>query len=150
MALAKAKKYSNWTAEEDDILKKVIFERINKGDTLVKAFEEVSSVTGRTAASVAFRWNNKLKKESLGEVKKIKRSLKKSKSKDIAIDNVSLDKKDHNESESEVDFTTVINFIKNLEEISEQNYILTAENNELKSKIDKLTNKLNGISKIVL
>ncbi|MFJ7828431.1 transcriptional regulator [Psychrobacillus sp. NPDC096623] len=51
----------SWTAEEDNLLKKIVLEKIEKGLTQISGFEEASILLGRTKQACAFRWNKNLR-----------------------------------------------------------------------------------------
>ncbi|MFB5089460.1 hypothetical protein PGC35_20130 [Psychrobacillus sp. PGGUH221] len=51
----------SWTADEDNILKKIVLEKIEKGLTQISGFEEASILLGRSKQACAFRWNKNLR-----------------------------------------------------------------------------------------
>lgn len=51
----------SWSVEEDDLLKKIVLEKIEKGLTQISGFEEASTMLGRTKQACAFRWNKNLR-----------------------------------------------------------------------------------------
>lgn len=51
----------SWTAEEDNLLKKIVLTKIEQGLTQISGFEEASTLLGRTKQACAFRWNKNLR-----------------------------------------------------------------------------------------
>lgn len=51
----------SWTVEEDDLLKKIVLDKIENGLTQISGFEEASTLLGRSKQACAFRWNKNLR-----------------------------------------------------------------------------------------
>lgn len=81
MTGAVKQKYRSWTDDEDLSLKDRVLEKVRYGQTQQVAFEEIANETDRSVGSVAFRWNNKVRKQYSNELKKAKEEYKKSQSK---------------------------------------------------------------------
>lgn len=73
-------KYSEWNAEEDYKVAQTVLEKVAKGETLTSIYEGLETVLeNRTAAAIAFRWTNVLKKvffDEYEEALKKKQKLK--------------------------------------------------------------------------
>ncbi|MCK6259589.1 hypothetical protein LCY76_23770 [Fictibacillus sp. KIGAM418] len=67
------KRQESWSHEEDRLLASVVLNYIKKGSTQLKAFEEVAEKVGRTTNAVGFRWNSKVRKEHIEEIKRAKK-----------------------------------------------------------------------------
>lgn len=62
-----------WTAEEDQLLSKLVLHTISQGGTQLTAFSDVGKKIGRTAGACGFRWNAVLRSQnptSYSEAKK--------------------------------------------------------------------------------
>ena len=51
----------SWTADEDNLLKKIVLTKIEQGLTQISGFEEASALLGRSKQACAFRWNKNLR-----------------------------------------------------------------------------------------
>lgn len=51
----------SWTAEDDNLLKGIVLNKIDQGQTQISAFEEASLLLGRSKQACAFRWNKYLR-----------------------------------------------------------------------------------------
>lgn len=51
----------SWTAEDDNLLKGIVLNKIDQGQTQISAFEEASILLGRSKQACAFRWNKYLR-----------------------------------------------------------------------------------------
>lgn len=51
----------SWTAEDDKLLKGIVLNKIDQGQTQISAFEEASILLGRSKQACAFRWNKYLR-----------------------------------------------------------------------------------------
>ncbi|WP_409251472.1 hypothetical protein V1502_15155 [Bacillus sp. SCS-153A] len=58
-------KRKKWTDEEEKIVTETVLKFLREGKTQKDAFDEASKSIGRTSAACSFRWNNKLKKETV-------------------------------------------------------------------------------------
>ncbi|MEK3977356.1 transcriptional regulator [Psychrobacillus sp. FSL K6-2684] len=51
----------SWTLEDDNLLKEIILNKIEQGQTQISGFEEASILLGRSKQACAFRWNKNLR-----------------------------------------------------------------------------------------
>lgn len=51
----------SWTADDDNLLKRIVLNKIDQGQTQISAFEEASILLGRSKQACAFRWNKYLR-----------------------------------------------------------------------------------------
>lgn len=65
-------KGSRWTEEEDQILAKVVLQKVRNGGTQLDAFAEVGKKLHRTPGSCAFRWNAVVRKKEIKSFKQAK------------------------------------------------------------------------------
>lgn len=66
----------SWQAVEDRLLANTVLTYIKEGKSQLQAFENVSSVLGRTAAGVGFRWNGTIRRyyeDDIVDAKRIKK-----------------------------------------------------------------------------
>lgn len=69
----------SWQAVEDRLLANTVLTYIKEGKSQLQAFENVSSVLGRTAAGVGFRWNGTIRRyyeDDIADSKRIKKLQK--------------------------------------------------------------------------
>lgn len=165
MTSAVKQKYRSWTDDEDLSLKDRVLERVREGQTQQVAFEEIAKETNRTVGSVAFRWNNKVRKQFSNELKKAKDEYKKSQSstnkqKQSTSEKTKSKKKEDNikvlvevnpetlsseHPKSSLSYDDVIEFINEKRELEEkfdslkQSYEnLAIEHNNLKESFDEV------------
>ncbi|EPD81283.1 MULTISPECIES: RsfA family transcription factor [unclassified Paenibacillus] len=62
----------NWTSQEDKTLAHTILKHIASGSTQLQAFDEVSTIVGRSSAACGFRWNSELRKRYSEEIRNAK------------------------------------------------------------------------------
>ncbi|WP_052302415.1 hypothetical protein [Bacillus sp. SG-1] len=60
-------KRKKWTVEEEKIVTDTVLKFLRDGKAQKEAFDEAAQTIGRTSAACSFRWNNKLKKETVME-----------------------------------------------------------------------------------
>lgn len=113
-------KQKSWTEEEDLQLKDCVLDTVRNGGTQLNAFTLFGENTDRTAASVAFRWNSKVRNEYKEDLIKAKEEAKRNK-----------DLKD-NESDPELTASKEKNAkTSNVEVIVEVPYSLKPESNTI-------------------
>ena len=130
-------KKRTWSADEDNLLKETVIGAIKEGKTQLEAFEIVAAKLNRTAGSVGFRWNKKLRKEIDVDLKGLKKS-KQNEDQSIEVKEPEFP----NISKSNLTYDEVINFLTE-KKSDKQQY------EELKAEYDKLKEKLNSLIEFV-
>lgn len=147
-----------WNDEEDILLKDCVLDNIRTGKTQLEAFEKVGKETSRTSGSVAFRWNNTLRKKYSIEVRQAKEERKASK------DSLNSSPNDNNEpinlptppsnKETEkistnITYQDVFNFLKEKEKLEEQLVTVTKAYDSLSEDFESLKVDFNEVVSVI-
>lgn len=128
-----------WKEDEDNLIINTVKEIKDEGGFLKEAFEIVAGKTNRTPGSVAFRWNNKVKKESGFESKKKQKEVIKR----------TEEKKAEAQKEEGLTVEDVIKFLNNKKSDIEGYDVLKKEYEELDSKYNLLEKKFEHIKETI-
>ncbi|MGJ7922504.1 RsfA family transcriptional regulator [Neobacillus sp. LXY-4] len=135
-----------WTQDEDLLLAEVVLRHIRDGGTQLQAFEEVGRQLSRTSAACGFRWNSYVRKQYKSGIelaKKQRKEAKKYSASDFDDDiNQIVELKNSQsiraEQPSELTFTAVIEFLKDLYERAEKHSDQSESLEQYEAKIKKL------------
>jgi prespore-specific regulator len=153
-----------WTEEQDHLLAEVILRYIREGSSQLAAFEELSERIGRTASAIGFRWNATVRhdyKAAIDIAKKQRIQLKadrrgkrqRTSSRVTSITSpIQQQEKDSSLANDSIQFSDVINFLKDqnrkMKELSILNQELSLENKHVKSENDKLKKENRSVQTI--
>lgn len=151
-------KNRKWNDEEDNLLKDCVLDNIRAGRTQLEAFEKVGKETSRTSGSVAFRWNNTLRKIYSIEVRQAKeerKALKDSPNSSPNEDNEPIkmttppNTKETEEISTNISYQDVFNFLKEKEKLEEQLVTVTKAYDSLSEDFESLKVDFNEVVSVI-
>ncbi|MCK2000604.1 hypothetical protein MZM54_04285 [[Brevibacterium] frigoritolerans] len=148
-----------WNDEEDNLLKDCVLDNIRTGRTQLEAFEKVGKETSRTSGSVAFRWNNTLRKKYSIELRQAKEERKALK------DSLNSNPNDNNEPKklptppsnketeemisTNISYQDVFNFLKEKEKLEERLVTVTKAYDSLSEDFESLKIDFNEVVSVI-
>lgn len=144
-----ANRQDAWTKEEDNYLAEVVLKSINEGSTQLTAFKIVAGNLSRTAAACGYRWNSFVRKFYKEEIENAKVNSKKQASNKGELNDVVPEPQTEIESqelvlnaqsEHEVSFDTVFQFLENVKQKVESFPVKEIQSLEKKLLISKQEN----------
>lgn len=144
-----ANRQDAWTKEEDNYLAEVVLKSINEGSTQLTAFKIVAGNLSRTAAACGYRWNSFVRKFYKEEIENAKVNSKKQSSNKSELNDVVPEPQTEIEStevvlnaqsEHEVSFDTVFQFLENVKQKVESFPVKEIQSLEKKLLISKQEN----------
>lgn len=158
-----------WTHEDDLLLAETVLRHIREGSTQLNAFEEVGDALNRTSAACGFRWNAEVRNKYVHAIELAKRQRKEKKRAEAKRSKQKINrnqrvyetgvKQNQLILESELDLTTVIQYLQSLQydvsnqqeknskisQLEKENTQLKEDNESLSKELKKLNERLETV-----